>query len=143
MKHVKSKHHRTVLIACPNCHIVSDNSRSIGTHLRTCEGEKPTKAFQCELCEFNSDSFNGLQVHFSIKHKAAYNRTLPTKRIFLWTDLELVSLAKSQVRVRTTEAKIRQPVPSQSVSTSYHRSNWQNSTEPTLLGHITNCQTRK
>ena len=91
--HVKSKHRQSVIYQCRLCDVTAKVSRSIGTHMRYCEGQVEPKSFRCIYCDFSSDFENGLKVHISIQHKSEHNKLLPTKKVFTWTDFELSEMA--------------------------------------------------
>ena len=66
--HAKSKHKQSIIYQCRLCDVTANVSRSIGTHMRYCEGCIKPKSFRCNLCDFSSDFENGLKVHISIQH---------------------------------------------------------------------------
>ena len=96
--HYKKKHNiREFLYFC-KCGFSSITSRSVGSHMKYCDGTTPKehlKAHKCEICKFSSDTYNGLQVHKSTRHKDEYNQTLKTKeKGYRWTNQEFEYLAK-------------------------------------------------
>ena len=109
-KHCKIQHPRVqIMFRCGTCDFKSENSRSVGTHMRMCKGMPEKKAYNCMIdeCAKSFYSFQGLQVHRSRSHRKECNETLPEKRIFRWGEAELNDMAKAEIELNDRGVTVR------------------------------------
>ena len=115
VKHLKSNHNLTLSYQCPRCGRVDENCRSIGCHMKYCQGNEQEKLFKCERCDFSSDYENGVLVHVARMHKAEYNETLPEKKVFRWNENELRKLAEEELKIREDTGMLYINIPLQKI----------------------------
>lgn len=89
---------------CSRCDNFSNSiPNPVGNHMRYCKGPKPedsAESVPCENCDMRFTTISGKQVHRSRIHKVEYNEELPTKKVFAWTDNEIIELARQTARLK-------------------------------------------
>ena len=104
-KHCLNKHGISEFVYCCKCGYSSENSTSIGSHMRYCDGNPPIEhqlSHKCTLCKFSSDSKTGVTVHMSREHPAQYNET---DKNFKWTEAEHEYLAETLIDLKNNRIR--------------------------------------
>ena len=91
------------------CGFTNENTRSVGTHMRYCEGNPPeehNRKLKYSLCKVSHEIEAGLQVHFASKHPEVRNEELKEKsKNFRWTNQELEFLVETIQRMKGDSVK--------------------------------------
>ena len=94
---------RKSLLYC-DCGFTNDNPRSVGTHMRYCDGSPPeqhSRKLKCSFCKFSTESEAGLQVHLARNHPEVRNEQLREKvKNFKWTEQKLEFLLETVQRLK-------------------------------------------
>ena len=91
------------LLYC-DCGFTNDNPRSVGTHMRYCDGSPPeqhSRKLKCSFCKLSTESEAGLQVHLARNHPEVRNEQMREKvKKLRWTEQKLEFLVETIQRLK-------------------------------------------
>ena len=100
-KHAISHHQRKVIFVCTKCdQVESEDSRSVGTHMRYCGGPTttPELEYKCDYCTMSFKTSVGRTQHVRLKHPKEYNELLIEQKSKKWIEIELKDMAELEAK---------------------------------------------